>query len=140
MDRVRCRERDRGSGASCRIRPIVGQPQSSSISAPLVRRIRNETIFDHDATIEEIPMRKLKLQAQMTADGFVTGPEAQLDWMTFDMDEKLLAFITRLTDTSDTILLGRGMTEGFVKYWESVLTKPESPEYPFAQKMVGYPK
>ena len=69
-------------------------------------------------------MRKLKLQTQITTDGFIAGPEGQLDWMTFDMDEKLLAFINRLTDTSDTILLGRKMTEGFVKYWEAFLTKP----------------
>jgi dihydrofolate reductase len=83
-------------------------------------------------------MRKLKLQVQMSVDGFVAGPEGQLDWMTFAMDEKLLAFINQLTDTSDTILLGRKMTEGFVTYWESVA--PNSPEYGFAQKMVGMPK
>jgi dihydrofolate reductase len=63
-------------------------------------------------------MRKLKLQMQITIDGFVAGPEGQLDWMTRAMDEKLLAFINHLTDTSDTILLGRKMTEGFIKYWE----------------------
>lgn len=85
-------------------------------------------------------MRKLKLQAQITVDGFVGGPDGQLDWMTFDMDEKLLAFINRLTDSSDTILLGRKMTEGFVKYWEHITTQPKSPEYDFAQKMVGMPK
>jgi len=83
-------------------------------------------------------MRRLKLQMQITVDGFVAGPEGQLDWMTFAMDEKLLAFITKLTDTSDTILMGRKMTEGFVKYWENV--KPSSPEYAFAEKMVGMPK
>jgi len=83
-------------------------------------------------------MRKLKLQMQITVDGFVSGPEGQLDWMTWNMDEQLIGFINHLTDTSDTILLGRGMTSGFVNYWESV--KPESPEYTFAQKMVGYPK
>jgi dihydrofolate reductase len=83
-------------------------------------------------------MRKLKLQMQVTVDGFVAGPEGQLDWMTFDMDEKLLAFITHLTDTSDTILMGRKMTDGFVNYWENV--KPDSPEYEFAKKMVGMPK
>ena len=83
-------------------------------------------------------MRKLKLQMQITVDGFVAGPEGQLDWMTFDMDEKLLAFINHLTDTSDTILLGRKMTEGFIKYWEGV--KRDSPEYDFAQKMVRTPK
>jgi hypothetical protein len=30
--------------------------------------------------------RKLKLQMQVTVDGYVAGPEGQLDWMTFDMD------------------------------------------------------
>jgi dihydrofolate reductase len=85
-------------------------------------------------------MRKLKLQVQMSADGFVAGPEGQLDWMTFDMGDDLLAFVNHLTDTSDTILMGRKMTEGFVKYWEHVLTQPSSPEYEFAEKMVRLPK
>jgi dihydrofolate reductase len=85
-------------------------------------------------------MRKLKLQMQTTVDGFVAGPEGQLDWMTFDMDDKLLYFINHLTDTSDTILMGRKMAGGFVQYWEHALTQPESPEYTFAQKMVRIPK
>src|SRR3982074_691179 len=83
-------------------------------------------------------MRKLKLQMQVTVDGFVAGPEGQLDWMTFDMDEKLLPFTNHLTDTSDTILLGRKMTPGFINYWENV--QPQSPEYSFARKMVDTPK
>lgn len=82
--------------------------------------------------------RKLKLQMQMTIDGFAAGPEGQLDWMTRNLDEKLLAFIVHLTETSDTILLGRKMTPGFTGYWESV--KPDSPEAFFARKMVDYPK
>ena len=44
-------------------------------------------------------MRKLKLQMQITADGYVAGPEGQLDWMTFDMDQELLACINHPTDT-----------------------------------------
>jgi dihydrofolate reductase len=83
-------------------------------------------------------MRKLKLQMQITIDGFVAGPDGQLDWMTRAMDEKLLAFINHLTDTSDTILLGRKMTEGFINYWERAITQPNSPS--FAQKMVTIPK
>ena len=85
-------------------------------------------------------MRKLKLQMQITVDGFVAGPQGQLDWMTWNMDEKLIAFINHLTDTSDTILLGRKMTEGFVKYWEGIVAQPSSPEFEFAQKMVNMPK
>ena len=83
-------------------------------------------------------MRKLKLQMQITVDGFVAGPGGQLDWMTREMDSNLIDFIVHLTDTSDTILLGREMTEGFIAYWEAV--GPESPEYDFAQKMVNTPK
>jgi dihydrofolate reductase len=85
-------------------------------------------------------MRKLKLQMQVTVDGNVAGPEGQLDWMTFDMDEGLIAFINRLTDSSDTILLGRKMTPGFIKYWEHAASQKDSPEYDFAQKMVGLSK
>ena len=85
-------------------------------------------------------MRKLKLQMQMTVDGFVAGPQGQLDWMNRAMDPELIAFITQLTDTSSTILLGRKMTPGFVAYWEGVLKKPDSPEHDFARKMVGYEK
>jgi dihydrofolate reductase len=85
-------------------------------------------------------MRKLKLQMQMSIDGFVSGPEGQLDWMSFAMDDKLSAFINQLIDTSDTILMGRRMTPGFVGYWEPLANKPESVEYSFAQKMVNTPK
>jgi len=88
----------------------------------------------------EEPLRKLKLQMQITVDGFVAGPKGQLDWMTMDMDERLLSFINHLTDTSDTILLGRKMTDGFIKYWERVITQPNSPEYSFGHKMMSIPK
>ncbi|HVE56643.1 MAG TPA: dihydrofolate reductase family protein [Pyrinomonadaceae bacterium] len=85
-------------------------------------------------------MRKLKLQVQITVDGFVAGPNGELDWMTFGMDDRLAEYVNALTDSSDTILLGRKMTDGFVNYWTSVLDNPESPEYSFAQKMVNTPK
>lgn len=85
-------------------------------------------------------MRKLKLQMQITVDGFVAGSEGQLDWMTPTLDERLHSCINHLTDTSDTILLGRKMTGGFIKYWEQVITQPNSPEYSFGQKMVSIPK
>jgi len=84
-------------------------------------------------------MRKLKLQMDMTIDGFVAGPEGQMDWM-IDMnkDDTALALVNRLIDTSDTLLLGRKMIDGFISYWEGV--KRDSPEYEFAGKMIRTPK
>lgn len=85
-------------------------------------------------------MRKLKLQVQMSVNGYVAGPKGELDFMTRQLDDKLITYITSLTDSSDTILLGRKMTDGFVTYWTNVLTKPQNPEYSFAKKMVDTPK
>jgi dihydrofolate reductase len=85
-------------------------------------------------------MRKLKLQMQVTVDGCVAGPDGQLDWMTWEWDPELEAFTNRLHDTVDTILLGRKMTDGFIKHWEQAALKPGSKEYEFAQRMVNTPK
>jgi len=41
-----------------------------------------------------------------------------------DFDDALIARINQLTDTSDTTLLGRKMTGGFISYWEGV--QPQS--------------
>lgn len=83
-------------------------------------------------------MRKLKLQMQTTLDGFVAGQNGELDWMTFKWDKPLEKLVNDLTDSSDTIILGRKMTDGFVSYWTSVTQ--DSIEYDFAQKMNNTPK
>ncbi len=85
-------------------------------------------------------MRKLKLQMQITVDGFVAGPEGQQDWMTFSRDEKIIKVRNDLANSMDTILMGRKMTDGFVSYWESVVKNPEHPEFSFAKIMVDTPK
>src|SRR3954463_13056487 len=83
-------------------------------------------------------MRKLKLQMQMSIDGYVARPNGEPDWMTWNPDDKLLEFINSLIDSSDTILLGRKMTDGFVSHWENLVSN--NPDNPFAKKMVDTPK
>jgi len=88
-------------------------------------------------------MRKLKLQIQMTVDGFVAGPEGQLDWMWLSKqrDDAVFQKAIELADTCDTILMGRKMTRGFIDYWENVVdNQPNSVEQPLAQRMVNMPK
>ena len=78
---------------------------------------------------------------QLSLDGFVAGPNGQLDWMTWNWDEGLKKYVSDLTDTVDTILLGRKMTDGFIGHWQNVVdNQPESPEYAFAKKMVDAKK
>jgi dihydrofolate reductase len=85
-------------------------------------------------------VRTLKLQMQITVDGFVAGPEGQLDWMTWKWDDKLKDHVTALIAPASTILLGRKMTDGFITHWESVAAKPDHPEVVSARKFVDTPK
>jgi dihydrofolate reductase len=84
-------------------------------------------------------MRKLKLQMQITLDGFVAGPNGELDWIELD-DDKLREFVDYLAGTCDTILMGRKMTNEFVNYWTDAVKRPEDPWHSLAKKMVDYPK
>jgi dihydrofolate reductase len=77
---------------------------------------------------------------QISIDGFVARENGELDWMTWNMDDKLIGFINELTDGSGTILMGRKMTDGFINYWSGALENPDSPEYTFAKKMIDIPK
>ena len=85
-------------------------------------------------------MRKLKLQMQVTIDGFVGGPNGEMDWMIFDWDDLIKNDVNALIDSSDTILMGRKMTDEFVNYWTNVLEDPASSEHAFAKKMLDTPK
>jgi dihydrofolate reductase len=90
-------------------------------------------------------MRKLKLQVQMSVDGFIAGPNGEMDWMVLDWDDKIRNYVFELTEPVDTILLGRKMTDGFISYWSDVMTKPDDPSsidrsHAFAKKMIDTPK
>lgn len=84
--------------------------------------------------------RKLKLQVQISVDGFVAGLNGEMDWMTWDWDDELKDYGSKLTASVDTILLGRKMADGFISHWTNVVTNPKNPEFEFAKKMVDYPK
>jgi dihydrofolate reductase len=85
-------------------------------------------------------MRKLKLQMQMTVDGFVAGPNGELDWMTWNWSDDIKKYVGDLTNSVDTILLGRKMTDGFISHWTNVTADPNNDEYAAARKFVDYPK
>ena len=84
-------------------------------------------------------MRKVKLQMQMTINGYVGGLNGENDWMTWNPDTEFVAFLNSLLDTSDTLLLGRKLATGnFINFWEN--TANENPEHTFAKKIVDIPK
>jgi dihydrofolate reductase len=84
--------------------------------------------------------RKLKLQVQLSVDGFVASPNGEMDWMTWTWDDELKDYVIKLTDSVDTILLGRKMAAGFISHWTNGLANTNNPEFEFADKMVTYHK
>lgn len=64
-------------------------------------------------------MRKLKLQVQMTVDGFIAGRNGEMDWRLQEWDAKLKKYVGGITETVDCIILGRKLAQGFIPYWAS---------------------
>lgn len=69
-------------------------------------------------------MRKVILAMQMTLDGFVCGPNDEMDWL-IGSDEEW-AEMSKDLESVDTCLLGSKMYPGYAAYWRSVLTNPNA--------------
>lgn len=93
-------------------------------------------------------MRKLKLQVQITVDGYVGGPNGDHDWRTWNWDDALKAFAYPLRDVCDTILLGRKTAEVFIPHFEQTVNdlhasnsdKALDERFAYAHRMVNMPK
>lgn len=85
-------------------------------------------------------MRKLKLQIQLSVDGFIAGPQNEMDWMCWNWDNGLKEYTNALHQTVDTLIMGRSFAQGFIPHWQGIAQDPQNPEYAFAQKMVSLRK
>jgi len=79
-------------------------------------------------------MRKLKLQVQMTVDGYIAGLNGEMDWMTFNWDNELKKYVKEITEPVDCIILGRKLAEGFIPYWATVAANQDDPEFTAGNK------
>ena len=73
-------------------------------------------------------MRKLKLQIQMTVDGYMAGPHGEMDFMVWNWDDGIKQYVENITEPVDCIVLGRKLAEGFIPHWAAVAANPEDPE------------
>ncbi len=85
-------------------------------------------------------MRKLKLQVQMTVDGYIAGPNGEMDFMVWNWDDKLKQYTQAITEPVDCIILGRKLAEGFIPHWAGVAANPDDPEFTAGKKFTDTPK
>ena len=83
-------------------------------------------------------MRKLRLQVQISVDGCIAGPNNEMDWLVWD--DKYIKYVNDITESVDTIIMGRKMVDGFIPYWTDVMNKPDDPMNALAKKMIEIPK
>lgn len=74
-------------------------------------------------------MRRLKLQVQITIDGYVAGRDGDMDFVTWDWDDALQQYVDGITEPVDCIVLGRKLAEGFIPHWAAVADDPDHPEF-----------
>jgi len=85
-------------------------------------------------------MRKLKLQMQISVDGFVsTGPNDDQSWVTWALED-IYDDVLYLLNSIDTILIGRKLAVDYIPYWEKTLTIPKDPMNAFAERIVNAKK
>lgn len=69
---------------------------------------------------------------QLSIDGYVAGPNGEMDWMVWNWDDKLAQYVQELTEPVDTILLGRVLAQGFIPHWAKAAQETAEA---FAEKM-----
>ncbi len=71
-------------------------------------------------------MRKIIAALQTSVDGFIEGPEGELDWAMTE-DKETWKDVFAMLKSVDTCILGRVMYPEYEQYWMAVLANPGGP-------------
>lgn len=82
-------------------------------------------------------MRKVIAHSFVTLDGFMAGPQGEIDWNEPYFDEEMASYVGEEFATVGTILFGRVTYQLFVQYWPTQGVKDDPI---FAEKMNTLPK
>ena len=85
-------------------------------------------------------MRKLKLQVQVSLDGYIGGPNGEMDWMSMPWTDDINQYVSAISSNMDTIVLGRKLAQGFIPYWAGVAADKDNPEQESGKQFTSVPK
>lgn len=69
-------------------------------------------------------MRRIIVSNLISLDGFLEGPNRELDW--FRVDEEFFSYARELLNAVDTILFGRVTYQMMASYWPSAAAAAEN--------------
>jgi dihydrofolate reductase len=72
-------------------------------------------------------MRKVILSNLVSLDGFMAGPNGEIDWFTGVADKEFESYAVDLIDSIDTMLFGRVTYELMAGYWPAATPETDDP-------------
>ena len=87
-------------------------------------------------------MRKIVVTMWITLDGFIAGPNGEMNWVTDLFDSDMGKYEDELMTSADTLLLGRLTYQSFAGSWPKVPDNPSvsEDEKAYARKLNGMHK
>ena len=87
-------------------------------------------------------MRKIIAFVHVSLDGYIAGPNNELDWGTMTDDAMGKYLIGELLEDVDSVVIGKNLYQGFNSFWPSVALDQNSPTElrEFAQWLIDSPK
>jgi dihydrofolate reductase len=87
-----------------------------------------------------LPTRRLYVSMITSLDGFIEGPNRELDWFA-EQNPQFERYCEEMMDSVGLAIYGRKSYELMAKYWPNAQANPRSPqELGFAQRMNALPK
>lgn len=91
-------------------------------------------------TLQNPPLRRLFVSMIVSLDGYIEGPEHELDWFA-DGDPQFEQYCSEMIDSVGLALYGRRSYELMLQYWPNAEKNPSSDaDLNFARKMNALPK
>jgi dihydrofolate reductase len=75
--------------------------------------------------VSEVAVRKVILQMMVTLDGFVAGPNDEMDWL--DNDPVMGEAHFSLAQGADAAVIGHGVYQGMAQFWPQAAANPDAP-------------
>jgi dihydrofolate reductase len=72
-------------------------------------------------------MRKIILLMHLSLDGFVCGPNGEMDWI--QLGDEMWDYVTEITDSSDTALFGEVTYHMMEDYWPTAAEQPHATKH-----------
>ncbi len=72
-------------------------------------------------------MRKIILSLHTTLDGFVAGPNGEMDWI--KLDDEMFDLVGNFTNEADTALYGRVTYQMMDSYWPTAADQPNATKH-----------